>query len=121
MHISYANYKGGTNNLIVIEGNGITTTGQRSKEKVIQSHKNKLIKKLDSLKIKLSNLEELKYKQQCEEHWKLSNIGWGAAMRGYKCMTIKLDKSSKTQEKIDDIKEQIMFFEKEIADASLQA
>lgn len=42
MYIWYENYKGGINNLIVVEKNGIRATSTISKEKAIQSLERKL-------------------------------------------------------------------------------
>ncbi|MEH7117621.1 hypothetical protein V7128_09405 [Neobacillus vireti] len=42
MYISYINYQGGKNNLVVIESNGVVTTSLKDKETAIRTHKRKL-------------------------------------------------------------------------------
>jgi hypothetical protein len=46
MFISYQNYKGGINNLVVVESDGVVTTSLKNKETAIRNHKRKLSKLL---------------------------------------------------------------------------
>lgn len=48
MIIRYENYKGGVNNLCVVESNGIITTSTKGKDMAIKNHLKKL-KKYNSL------------------------------------------------------------------------
>jgi len=102
------------NNIFTVSSNNISTIGKRSKDDVVKRHLIALENKIKNLRNKISILESRKYEQQIEEHRKMSNIGWGSAMRGYKCMSIKLDKSEKTQTKINNIKQQIDEIQKEL-------
>jgi len=49
MIIYYENYKGGINNLIIIESGGIRTTSTKSKDAAIKNHNRKLKKYGDIL------------------------------------------------------------------------
>jgi hypothetical protein len=42
LYISYGNYQGGINNLVVVESNGVVTTSLKDKETAIRTHKRKL-------------------------------------------------------------------------------
>jgi hypothetical protein len=42
MYISYKNYQGGINNLVVVESNGVVTTSIKDTETAIRTHKRKL-------------------------------------------------------------------------------
>lgn len=42
MNISYKNYQGGNNNVVVVESDGVVTTSLKDKETAIRTHKRKL-------------------------------------------------------------------------------
>ena len=42
MYISYKNYQGGINNLVVVESNGVVTTSIKDTKTAIRTHKRKL-------------------------------------------------------------------------------
>jgi len=44
MNISYENFQGGTNNLVVVESNGVVTKSLKGKETAIRTHKRKLVR-----------------------------------------------------------------------------
>ncbi|MBM7650910.1 hypothetical protein [Neobacillus cucumis] len=42
MYISYRNYEGGINNLVIVESNGVVTSSLKDKETAVRTHKRKL-------------------------------------------------------------------------------
>ncbi|MDR4945456.1 hypothetical protein [Neobacillus cucumis] len=42
MYISYRNYEGGINNLVIVESNGVITSSLKDKETAVRTHKRKL-------------------------------------------------------------------------------
>lgn len=113
MEITYENYKGGIKNMIVVRSNGITTTGLSNKDKVVARHKKKLMTRLAYLSDRLDKLGTKLYEQQCKEHEKLSRVGWGASMRGYKHMRMTFP-SEVTQNRINEVKQDMAEIKQEL-------
>lgn len=42
LNISYRNYQGENNNLVIVESNGVVTTSLKDKETAIKTHKRKV-------------------------------------------------------------------------------
>lgn len=100
MRISYESVEGGVNNLVVIESCGVTTSGKRGVDAVIASHSKRLNKKLEKKTAQRITLSHQLYESQLRDHDKLARVGWGAAMRGYKCNTMKFTRTEGLEERI---------------------
>ena len=72
----------------------------------------KVTKKIESLKLKIEKLKITKEKQEKQDTEKYRRIGHGAAMRGYKCMTLNWNRPAETQKKIDILLKEISILEK---------
>lgn len=68
-------------------------------------NKDEVIKKLEEKK---SKLEDKYYKVSEDENNKVSSLGWGCAMKGYKKLSsLNLTRSDKIDDQIDDINKQL--------------
>ncbi len=72
MFISYQNYKGGINNLVVVESDGIVTTSLKDKETAIRNHKKKL-NKLNVPKLTLIDKSNMAHKKASEGNYTITD------------------------------------------------